>query len=549
MRIKWPVKVEYEIGFEFSPRSRGKGGWLFKPFAKTSLRKRKKPDRTKTMLKKLGAKKTLEWISTTQGMPTNRTEELILDHIVRNNTTSSVTFVATLVDGHVTWQLRGLADGAPCWSYEKLRPRQWEELLGQFGLFYPELYKKLGHDEFKNMLKYHRQWKEARVLEFTTRPNGRLSIQFAVTMKLAPYDKGRMCNCIPIPGKAPKIKRESDLSVDSPEIVLASPLVEADLERMSQIWQDHSAKSVLVCGPPGSGKENLTMSVPYGSGRNTEGMQALSLAECELDQTLRRLFGFRRDDGSISPGLIEQAKESSLFLDEAHQPEDNPGARAALLRVLEAGTYYPIGSDKAEDVEKVLWLFASSRDLAGPNSIGKLEPPDFWTRMSHVVQVRHPLDPVALEEFRKEKLKELREKLEELRKKSEELREKSEKVRAKVKNLREKSEKLRLKSEKLREKLKELREKSEELREKSEKLQEKLKEHREKTVQEHQLEALARFFCFFWMKSLEEYFDQEIVEIPFPESPPASDDTRPPSPGEIIVYHYCPVISRIMATV
>lgn len=201
------------------------------------------------------------------------------------------------------------------------------------------------------------------------------------------------------------------------------------------------------------------MSVPYGSGRNTKGMQTLSLAECELDQTLRRLFGFRRDDGSISPGLIEQAKESAMFVDEAHHPEDSTGARAALLRVLEAGTYYPVGSDKAEKVDNVLWLFASSRDLAGPNSIGNVPPPDFWTRMSHVVQVRHPLNATALRQHATS-----------------------------------------------------------------------APEERTKEVKRLQRTALKWFFCFFWISSLEKYFEREIVEIPPPaKSPPGR------TPGQIVV--------------
>ncbi len=138
------------------------------------------------------------------------------------------------------------------------------------------------------------------------------------------------------------------------------------------------------------------MSLPYGSGRRDGSIQVLSLGESDLDQTLRRLFGWQRDDGSVGEGLIAKAKGSALFVDEAHYPPDRPGARAALLRTLEADTYYPVGSDEPHSVDNVLWIFASSRTLAGRDSIGKLKPVDFWTRMSHVIQVRHPLDGNAL---------------------------------------------------------------------------------------------------------------------------------------------------------
>ena len=308
-----------------------------------------------------------------------------------------VTLVITVVNWHATWELRNLGEGKPCWSYERVQQRERSGITAQLALIFPNIFME-HREDFGDQVKYHRQVKTFRITDFKARRNGTINIRLHVSASIAPYVKGRWCECIPIPGKAPRIKRafKEPVSVDSPEVVLTSPLVAVDLKRLSQAWQDRFAKSVLLCGPPGSGKEHFSFSLAYGSGRRPNAIQTLSLGECSPDQSLRRLFGWRTEDGSIEPGLVSQAEESAIFVDEAHYPVDKPGVRAALLRTLEAGTYYPVGSDRICKTGNILWIFASSLSLTGRNAIGDVPPDDFWTRMSHVIQVHHPLDPGEL---------------------------------------------------------------------------------------------------------------------------------------------------------
>jgi hypothetical protein len=103
-----------------------------------------------------------------------------------------------------------------------------------------------------------------------------------------------------------------------------------------------------------------------------------------------QLFGSEREDGSIQPGLISKAAKSALFLDEVHQPEgaESP-ARVSLLRPLESDEYFPVNSNRRQEVDDVLFVMATSKSL---EDLGECKPPDFWTRMTHAVEIQHPLD-------------------------------------------------------------------------------------------------------------------------------------------------------------
>lgn len=140
----------------------------------------------------------------------------------------------------------------------------------------------------------------------------------------------------------------------------------------------------MVTGPPGSGKESISQSVPYGSGRASKGIHSVSLAVgSPLDQQ-KTIFGTDQETG-----VVATAKNGALVVDEAHYPTYGTGIRASLLRAIESREYTPIGCARIEKIENVMWIFTSSlslKDLSG------LKPPDFWTRMSHVVEVHHPLN-------------------------------------------------------------------------------------------------------------------------------------------------------------
>jgi DNA-binding NtrC family response regulator len=120
---------------------------------------------------------------------------------------------------------------------------------------------------------------------------------------------------------------------------------------------------VLITGETGVGKELITMAIHRLSGRTGE-FVAVNVAG--LDDTLfsDTLFGHRRGGFTGADrdrsGLIERASRGTLFLDEI----GDLGAQSQikLLRLLQEGRYYPLGSDmqKATDARIV---FATNRDL------------------------------------------------------------------------------------------------------------------------------------------------------------------------------------------
>jgi hypothetical protein len=187
-------------------------------------------------------------------------------------------------------------------------------------------------------------------------------------------------------------------------VVVRSPQVVKSLKMLSTLWQDRFLSTVLITAPPGSGKEQYAASIPFGNGREGKDcpFNTLALASGDKAALERQLFGSKRDDGSIAGGLISRSKGGTMFLDEVHHPDDQDGIRASLLRTLENDAYFPVGSAEEAKVEKVLFVLATSRRMneKGAGSSGKplseVPPPDFWTRMVHVLELPHPLEDVEV---------------------------------------------------------------------------------------------------------------------------------------------------------
>lgn len=327
--------------------------------------------------------------------------------------------LSTFVDGHMTSEIRGLKDGAPCWFYlSNIKVDEFYKncLLFCFDDFIdistsPPSFKKdasvpyreseNGQNVYGNLyidrLRYSRFIHRYHVTDFQPDKNsGNIIITLRDDMEIHEYVKGRICGCIPIAGQTPKKHSRNWLQepagVNSPEVVIISPAVSEALTSISRIWQDPFAQSVLISAPPGSGKEQYAKCIPSGNGRKMENLQTLSLADSNHIETQRRIFGYIRSDGSACEGLLAAAKDGAIFLDEVHQPgksAENAATRAALLRPLESREYFPHGCNEIHKVENVLFVMATSKILV---DLEDYEPQDFWTRVTHTVQIRHPFD-------------------------------------------------------------------------------------------------------------------------------------------------------------
>jgi hypothetical protein len=351
-----------------------------------------------------------------EGPPASKPHSVLLNNVLTSEKISSFSILPSHVNGHLTIQMLGLPDGHPCWVYEKFKNEL--ELLDEYIFVFPELF--FEYDEPKgrwtviedeariqdglDILRYHRLLHECSILAYVrNRPldnnnNESVTIKIRDKVTLVRYKKARFCHCIPIPGKPIKTNVAPPLGVTTPEVVISSPNTHQTLESLCRVWQDPFAKSVLLSAPPGSGKDGYALSIPYGNGRVKEGdVPTVAFSVGTKEDLEKQLFGYREPGGTIRPGLIARAAKKALFLDEVHYPDYEPGIRASLLRTFESDDFTPVGAIEVEKVDKVLFILATSRKIQGQGSSGKslseISPPDFWTRMTHVVEMEHPLDP------------------------------------------------------------------------------------------------------------------------------------------------------------
>lgn len=145
--------------------------------------------------------------------------------------------------------------------------------------------------------------------------------------------------------------------------------------------------SVLVRGETGSGKELVSKAIHDLSDRAES--QFVSLNCAALTETLleAELFGHVKGSftGAISDkaGLFETANGGTLFLDEV--AEMSSGLQAKLLRVLQEGSYTPVGSQEVKEAD-VRIISATHRDLPALIREGKFRE-DLFYRLNGMLLV------------------------------------------------------------------------------------------------------------------------------------------------------------------
>lgn len=149
--------------------------------------------------------------------------------------------------------------------------------------------------------------------------------------------------------------------------------------------------SVLVVGPSGSGKELVARALHRESPRSSQPFVAINcgaLAEGVLES---ELFGHEKGafTGSVGKreGLFRKADGGTIFLDEIG--ETKPTMQVKLLRVLEDGTFYPVGSSVPQRAN-VRVVAATNRDLTEAIAERSFRE-DLYFRISAVKLVVPPL--------------------------------------------------------------------------------------------------------------------------------------------------------------
>src|SRR5215468_5350171 len=120
------------------------------------------------------------------------------------------------------------------------------------------------------------------------------------------------------------------------------------------------ARTTLICGPTGSGKDLIARMLHDHSERRGRPFVIVHCAALPDTLVEAEMFGHARGafTGATQarPGLIRTASHGTLFLDEV---DSLPlSAQAKLLRFLETGEYRAVGADRVEHSDA--WVIAAT---------------------------------------------------------------------------------------------------------------------------------------------------------------------------------------------
>lgn len=142
--------------------------------------------------------------------------------------------------------------------------------------------------------------------------------------------------------------------------------------------------NVILNGESGTGKEMLARIIHKLSLRESGSFVAVNMAAISPDLFEAIFFGHTRGafTGAMveNGGFFEAARGGTLFLDEIS--ELRPDLQGKLLRVIQEGEYYPVGSSKVR-VDNCRLIVASNRNLKQAMQEGSLRK-DLYYRLNEV---------------------------------------------------------------------------------------------------------------------------------------------------------------------
>lgn len=146
------------------------------------------------------------------------------------------------------------------------------------------------------------------------------------------------------------------------KIIGRSPALKKTLSRARRVAR--STTPVMIYGETGVGKESMARYIHRNGDRNQSEMVIVNCGAITTNLAKSRLFGHRKGSftGAYSDtkGAFELADGGTIFLDEIGElPLE---VQALLLRVLQDGTFVPLGGEKMKKVN-VRVIAATNRDL------------------------------------------------------------------------------------------------------------------------------------------------------------------------------------------
>ena len=148
-----------------------------------------------------------------------------------------------------------------------------------------------------------------------------------------------------------------------------------------------SAQPMLVQGESGVGKELVARAAHALSGRpgSIVAVNAAGLDDAVFADTL---FGHARGAYTGAdqprPGMVEAAAEGTLFLDEIGDLA--VASQVKLLRLLQEGEYFPLGSDRAKRLRARV-IVATHHDLAAKQAAGTFRRDLYYRLATHQVRI------------------------------------------------------------------------------------------------------------------------------------------------------------------
>ncbi|MEM8555241.1 MAG: sigma-54 dependent transcriptional regulator [Pseudomonadota bacterium] len=125
---------------------------------------------------------------------------------------------------------------------------------------------------------------------------------------------------------------------------------------------------VMLMGAPGAGKETAARYIHRHSARSGGSFVVLNCSALEPDRLEVTLFGQESSGQQVEPGLLEQADEGTLYLDEV--ADLTPDTQARLLRVLVDQKFRRVGGAAQINVD-VRIISSTARNLEAEIAAGR----------------------------------------------------------------------------------------------------------------------------------------------------------------------------------
>ncbi|RDL43378.1 sigma-54-dependent Fis family transcriptional regulator [Marinomonas piezotolerans] len=186
------------------------------------------------------------------------------------------------------------------------------------------------------------------------------------------------------------------------DFVTADPKMMSTFRYLESI--SNSSQPVLITGESGVGKELIAGAIHELSER-TGPLVTVNVAGLDDNIFSDTLFGHAKGAFTgadrVRPGLVESAAGGTLFLDEIG--DLSPTSQIKLLRLLQEGEYYPIGSDRPKRIQARV-IVATHQDLVQQQQNGHFRKDLYYRLRTHMVRIpplRERLNdlPLLIEHF------------------------------------------------------------------------------------------------------------------------------------------------------